>query len=179
VAVGAGLGLRQAEAFALTKGSVDFLRWTVHVRAQLHKGRLTDTTKTGHARAVPLPDFVADALAAHIEHFDSDHPDGLIYTTLQGMGLRHHHWNAQVWRPAASAVKLDAGYHSLRHYCATTLLRHRLSAAAVAKTLGNMPTTVTKYYAHWIADDAVLVRDVLDRAFADGNADNITPILGA
>jgi integrase len=178
VAVGAGLGLRQAEAFGLTKGSVDFLRRSVHVRAQWQRGKLVDTTKTGHARAVPLPDFVADALAAHLERHDSDHPDGLIFTSVQGMGLRYEQWNRRVWRPAASAVGLDAGFHSLRHFCATTLLRQGVSAAAVARTLGNTPATVMAHYAHWIADDTDLVRDALERALV-GNADNITPIFGA
>jgi integrase len=179
VAVGAGLGLRQAEAFGLTKGSVDFLRRTVHVRAQLRRGRLVDTTKTGHARAVPLPTYVADALAAHIESHDSNHPDGLIFTSAQGMGLRHDGWNRRVWRPAASASGLDAGFHSLRHFCATTMLRRGVSAAAVARTLGNTPATVMEHYAHWITDDADLVRDVLDRALVVDNGDNIAPLLGA
>ena len=77
------------------------------------------------------------------------------------------------------AAGLDAGFHSLRHFCATTLLRRGVSVAAVARTLGNTPATVMDHYAHWITDDADLVRDVLDWAFDVDNGDNVAPLLGA
>lgn len=184
VAVGAGLGLRQAEAFALTHGSVDFLRHVVHVRAQIVRdhGRLIiqDTTKTGQARAVPLPEVVAAELAAHLGRFDSAHPDGLIFTSAQGMMLRRDGWNVRHWKPATAAVGLAAGFHSLRHFCATSLLRRGVSVAAVARVLGNSPTTVLHYYAHFIADDADLVRGVIDKTLGSpGNDGNKTAASGA
>lgn len=179
VAVGTGLGLRQAEAFALTRDSVDFLRHVVHVRAQINRERnrpiLQDTTKTGLARDVPLPEVVAVELAAHLEQFDSAHPDGLIFTSAQGMTLRRDGWNVRYWKPAATAAGLDAGFHSLRHFCATSLLRRGVSVAAVAKVLGNSPATVLRFYAHFIADDAELVRGVMDDTLrAPGNDANKT-----
>ena len=105
VVVGAGLGLRQGEAFALTRSSVDFLRRQVHVRSQIVRPdsgapRIEDTTKTGRARTVPLPDVVAAELARHLERHDSDHPAGLIFTSTQGMTLRRDHWNVRYWHPA-------------------------------------------------------------------------------
>ena len=60
VVVGAGLGLRQGEAFALTRSSVDFLRRQVHVRSQIvrpdngrtaHRGH--DQDRAGPHRAAP------------------------------------------------------------------------------------------------------------------------------
>ena len=89
VVVGAGLGLRQGEAFALTRSSVDFLRKRVHVRAQIIRPdngppRPEDTTKTGMARTVPLPDVVAAELAQHLEHDDTAHPAGLLFTSVRG-----------------------------------------------------------------------------------------------
>jgi hypothetical protein len=47
-----------------------------------------------------------------------------------------------------------------------------VSVAAVARILGHSPTTCLKYYAHWVADDAELVRGVLDDVL--GNDDNKT-----
>ena len=68
------------------------------------------------------------------------------------------------------AAGLDAGFHSLRHFCATTLLRRGVSVAAVARILGHSPATCLAYYSHWIADDAELVRGVLDDVLSnDGN----------
>lgn len=179
VAVGAGLGLRQGEAFGLTRSSVDFLRKVVHVRAKLRKtskGKivLDDTTKSGRARTVPLPQAVSVELAAHLERYDSGHPDGLIFTSSQGFKIRHDTWNDRIWRPAAVQAGIgDATYHSLRHFCATSLLRRGVSVAAVAKTLGDAQPTIIRYYSHWVADDTNLVRDVLDDLLATpGNADN-------
>ena len=183
VAVGAGLGLRQGEALALSKGSVDFLRRVVHVRAQLrstnHGVVIDDTTKTGMARTVPLPASVADELAAHIDHYDTDHPDGLLFTSAQGSKIRYHNWNARAWKPAAAAVGLDAGYHCLRHFAATTLLRRGLSVAAVARVLGHSPGTTLKYYAHWVSDDSELVRGVLDDVLGAPKAHEAAGALGA
>ena len=72
VAVGGRAGLRQAEAFALRRVSIDFLGRSVLVSAQIlasAKGRpgFVDTVKTGMARRVPLPDWVATELAQHLE----------------------------------------------------------------------------------------------------------------
>ena len=72
VAVGAGLGLRQGEAFALRRSSIDFLRRQIHVRSQIVRPdngapRIEDTTKTGRARTVPLPD-IADRRPAGPAH---------------------------------------------------------------------------------------------------------------
>ena len=167
VVVGAGLGLRQGEAFALTRSSVDFLRRQVHVRAQIVRPangapRIEDTTKTGRARTVPLPDVVADELARHIERHDSGHPAGLVFTSAQAMTLRADHWNVRYWHPAREAAGLDAGFHAMRHFAATSLLRSGVSVAAVARILGHSPATCLAYYSHWIADDAELIRGVLD-----------------
>jgi integrase len=128
---------------------------------------------------VPLPTFVADALTAHLEKHDSDHPDGLIFTSAQGMGLRHDGWNRRVWRPTASATGLDAGFHSLRHFCATTLLRRGRLGGSGRPDARDTLATVMEHYAHWITDDAEVVRDVLDRAFAVDNGDNVATLLGA
>jgi hypothetical protein len=40
VVLGAGLGLREGEAFGLTVPRVDFLRRRVHVRTQAQRGQL-------------------------------------------------------------------------------------------------------------------------------------------
>ena len=184
VAVGAGLGLRQGEAFALTEGAVDFLGRKVFVRAQLRKtGKgsvvLEDTVKTGLARTVPLPEVVADELAAHMAHHDMGSPDGLLFTSATGLRLRADRWNGLVWRPAATSVGLDAGFHSLRHFCATSLLRQGVSVAAVAKVLGNSPSTTLRYYAHYVADDADVVRGVLDDLLSPDNTANESHLGGA
>ncbi len=111
---------------------------------------------------MPLATIVADELALHLERHDSGHPDGLLFVSRQGMKIRRDKWNESKWWPAARAVGLDATYHSLRHFCEQACSVEGVSVAAVAKTLGNTPATVLKYYAHWISDDGDLVRGILD-----------------
>ena len=84
------------------------------------------------------------------------------------MTLRRDHWNTRYWRPAREAAGLDAGFHSLRHFAATSLLRRGVSVAAVARILGHSPATCLAYYSHWIADDAELIRGVLDDTLRNG-----------
>jgi integrase len=69
VDLGAGLGLRQGEAFGLAAGDVDFLRKVVHVRRQVRIVRaqlVFAEPKGGKTRDIPLPESVALALAAHL-----------------------------------------------------------------------------------------------------------------
>jgi integrase len=73
VPVGAGLGLRQGEAFGLGVDMIDFLRREVDVRRQVKwlsgRGLVLAPPKRGKARIVPLPEVVAVALAEHIRRF--------------------------------------------------------------------------------------------------------------
>jgi hypothetical protein len=46
VALGAGLGLREGEAFGLTLPRVDFLRRKVHILDQAQRGQLAADLKT-------------------------------------------------------------------------------------------------------------------------------------
>jgi integrase len=67
----AGLGLRVAELLALRVQDVDFLRRTVRVEFQTTPdGKYCVPPKTPRSRrALPLPEVVGKALAAHIAEF--------------------------------------------------------------------------------------------------------------
>ena len=71
VTLAAGTGLRQGECLGLTTDRVDFLRRVVTVDQQLVTvvGRepfLAPPKTSASVRAVPLPQAVLDALAAHL-----------------------------------------------------------------------------------------------------------------
>jgi integrase len=114
---------------------------------------------------------LADGDPAEVER--ASHSEVLLELKL--VGVADGPGNRRFWYPARVAADLpDAGYHALRHYCATTLLRRPVSVAAVARFLGNSPATIQRHYAHWIADDDDLIRSELDAALADtfDNGDN-------
>ena len=186
IAVGAGLGLRQGEAFALRRSAVNFLKGTVHVAAKVradNQGRLhlDEHTKTHKDREVPLPSSVAAELSRHIEEHYRDNAEGLLFTKPDGGMLYYRRWNDGPWRQAVVAAGLPRGtYHCLRHFAATTLLRNKVSVAAVAKSLGDTQATILKYYSHWINDDVDVIRGVLDQVLSTpGNTDDKERQIGA
>jgi integrase len=170
VVVGAGLGLRQGEAFGLSLDRIDFLRRAVKVDRQLvrlAKGSALAAPKTARSyRAVPLPEAVAVELARHIEQFASDDPDGLIFQASLGGRIRRDGWNRRVWKPAVVAAgRPELGFHALRHYYASALIRAGLSASVVARRLGNSPQMVLETYSHLWRDDDDRTRDAIDNVF--------------
>lgn len=54
-------------------------------------------------------------------------------------------------------------FHSLRHWCASTLLAGGASLTAVAGHLGDTVETVAQVYVHWLRDDRSVPAKVLDR----------------
>jgi len=167
VAVGAGLGLRQGEAFGLSGDRVDFLRRTVKIDRQLvrlQRGTGLGRLKTPRSyRTIPLPESVGLELARHIERYPSDDPDGLLFQAAQGGRIRRDGWNRRTWKPAtAAAGRPDLGFHALRHFYASALIRSGLSAPAVARRLGNSPQMVLSTYAHLWRDDDDRTREAID-----------------
>lgn len=154
--VAAACGLRQGEVFGLRVGDVDFLRRVLHVNQQVKS--LADNRplfappKGGKRRTVPLPDFAALALAAHIAAFPSGE-DGLIFTSREHKPLNRNYVNAHIWKPALRSAGVDPsrgnGMHALRHYFASVLIDAGESAKAVAEYLGHAdPGFTLRVYAH-------------------------------
>ncbi|MEU9289119.1 tyrosine-type recombinase/integrase [Streptomyces sp. NPDC048275] len=74
VEIGAGLGLRQGEAFGLAMEDIDFEAEVIHVRrqAKMVRTKLCFALPKGRkVRDVPLPPSVARALRQHTELFTS------------------------------------------------------------------------------------------------------------
>lgn len=187
VPVGAGLGMRQGEAFGLGVDMIDFLRREVEVRRQVKwlsgRGLVFAPPKRGKTRTVPLPEVVAVALAEHIRRFPSaeltlpwtgkgggDVTVPLVFTNTAGGPLNRGSWNDRVWKPALRVAGLsatrDEGYHMLRHVYASTLLSDGVSVAAVASWLGHGDggALLLRTYAHVMPSDADRGRAVLDAA---------------
>lgn len=96
-------GLRWGEAAALTRRRCKLLRsrlLVVESVSEVAGGRHVGPTKTHQQRAVALPAFLRDALAAHL----AAHPGGVddsVFTAPSGSPLRYANFMRDVWRPAA------------------------------------------------------------------------------
>ena len=170
VPLAAALGLRQSEAAGLTVDRVDFLRRTVTVDRLLltpKSGPLVFTSpKTASSyRAIPLPTFVGEAIAAHLsEHGAGEH--GLILHQANKTAMSRHRFGV-TWRAATAAAGASGvRYHDPRHTFASRLLSNGVSTRAVGDWLGHASPTITlSTYSHLMPVDVDRARVVLESAF--------------
>lgn len=126
VDLGVGAGLRQGEAIALSVDDVDTEAGVLHVRRQLKKvhNKLVYALPKGEkTRDVPLPQHLAERIAAHLKEFPAkkvtlpwgnpDQPENarqaeerapqtheLIVTATMGGPVRRDSWNERYWKSA-------------------------------------------------------------------------------
>ncbi|WAJ43132.1 tyrosine-type recombinase/integrase [Mycobacterium sp. Aquia_216] len=147
VTLAAGTGMRQGECFGLTVDRVRFLERTLTVDRQLITlaGKPPEfgppKTNASH-RTIPLPQIVVDALAAHLAAYPAE-PDGLVFM-LAGKPITRQTFGHK-WRPAAKTAGLPTGtgFHALRHYYASLLIRHGESVKTVQTRLGHASAVET------------------------------------
>lgn len=185
VALGAGCGLRQGEAFAVEVAAVDFLGHALHVRQQLvllpGGPPFLRLPKGRKVREVPLGDEPAAMLAAHIAEFppvkvwveDRTNPARpvwrwaeLLFTSSDGDALRRDQFG-NLWRPARDAAGLppELTFHDMRHFYASALLRIG-DVKAAQEALGHATAQETlDTYGHLWPDSKERARAAIDAAF--------------
>jgi integrase len=189
---GSGLGLRQGEIFGLAADAVGFLQRRVRVTRQvkLVGGRLWFAPpKEYKERDVPLPGWVAEALAAHIKA----HPPvevtlpwneprrnpkqhgkpvtAALLFTKGGAALNRSTFNTTAWRPARNAAGMtEGGLHQLRHFYASALLAGGVDIKALSEYLGHHDPAVTlRIYAHLMPSAEGRALRAIEAAFAEAD----------
>ena len=93
VVLGAGLGLREGEAFGLIVSRVDFLRRKVHVLSQAQRGQLAADLKTdASARAIPADEWVLNEISAHVQRFGTGPGDVIVINRIGKVAQRNSFW---------------------------------------------------------------------------------------
>lgn len=124
------------------------------------------TPKAEKVRRIVVPGLVAVELRRHLR---DHHAEGLLFRGRRGADLRRDQSYASAWRRALVGAGLAADrfvFHSLRHFCASSLLAEGAPLAAVAGHLGDPVETVSRTYVHWLRDDRDVPAAVLDRVLA-------------
>jgi integrase len=145
-------GLRIGEAVALTWTDVDFGKRRVHIRRRLYRGRF-DVPKSRYGRrTIPLSQGLSRALWRLRGSVPDDAP---IFPSRSGAYLDPSNVMARVLKPAARRAGVPwAGFHTLRHTCATMLFRNGLNAKQVQVWLGHhSPAFTLDTYVHLLPDD--------------------------
>jgi integrase len=166
-------GLRWGEAVALRRGRCNLLKRSIDVReaasdvdGTLHFG----ATKTYESRTVPLPGFLVEKLARHLEGVPND-SQALVFTT-GGKPLRGSNWRSRVWLPALQRAGLPViRIHDLRHTCAALLIDQGHSPKSIQAHLGHSSITVTMdTYGHLFPEEREKIAAGLEEAYRAAKA---------
>jgi integrase len=156
IVLGAGTGVRISEALGITSDRVDWIRRTVTIDRQLTGanehgspvfGPVKD--KKNRPRTIPLPQTVVDELSAHVARYGLG-PDGLLFTSNRGRAVGNSTFS-DVWTTAAGplGISLGDGFHQLRHFYASQLIRKGESVKVVQERLGHASAMMTlDVYSH-------------------------------
>jgi len=113
-------------------------------------------------RTIPLPQVVVGALAEHLATFAA-HADGFVFT-LGGKPV-HRTAFGHLWRPVVKTAGLPTGtgFHAMRHYYASLLIRHGESVKTVQARLGHASAVETlDTYSHLWPDSDERSREAVD-----------------
>jgi integrase len=186
-ALGAAIGARQGELFALAVDDIDFLRRNAHVAVQVKYvgGRFTFApVKNRKVRDTPVSARVIPILAEHVRL----HPPGkvtlpwhdlkdpkqhgkpvtrrLLFTRPDGGALNRMSFNrawTKAWKAAGVPAGRPNGCHVLRHTAASAWLSAGLGLARVAAYLGDTQEVILRTYSHFMPDDEDRAREIMDR----------------
>jgi integrase len=164
--------MRQGECFGLTIDRIDFLRRQLTVDRQLillpgAKPALGPPKTQASYRTIPLPRVVTDALAAHLAAYPTA-TDGFVFTNDESEPIRRTRFS-DLWRPAVLAAGAPAGtgFHALRHFYASLLIRHGESVKTVQARLGHASAAETlDTYSHLWPDSEDMTRAAIDEVLS-------------
>jgi integrase len=183
VALGAATGMRSGELRGLT---VDRLSPALHLLGRsvpdavtLHVDRQLTAVRPGGVpvwgppktpasdRKLTIGPVAARELVQHLRTFGVGR-DGLLFVTEAGLPMSRERART-VWAAATKGVQLRdrSGWHDLRHYNASLLIRAGLSPRAVADRLGHEdPSETLRTYSHLWPDDEDRARQAADAGLA-------------
>ncbi len=159
-------GLRYGECAALRVTDVDTTRRRLRVSRSITyvtgNGNVEGTTKSHASRTVPVPQFVADKLAAAVK---GRAPGERLFPCggYDAMPLDYFRWR---FDKAAAQVGLSGiSPHTLRHTAGSLALASGATVVTVQKLLGHQSATTTmNVYTHQLPDDFDNLAAAMDAA---------------
>jgi len=168
----AATGLRAGELAGLIWADVDVPARRVSVARRIYRGR-ADAPKSRHGvRAVPLSRALAADLAAHRLQSPYATDADTVFASGTGTPLDLANFSRRILKPAADRAGVPwVSLHSLRHTCASNLLRAGVHAKQVQVWMGHHSAAFTlTTYGHLLPDD-LPDGDVMER-FTGGGVTN-------
>jgi integrase len=164
-------GLRISEALALRWADLDLdvsPRLYVNRMVTINPDRKPDEPwwiyqppkSLAGTRSVPIPEsLAADLQRRRVELIADGTPAGdldLAFPTRKGTPLDQKNLRRRAFAPAAKVAGVEwAGFHALRHTCASRLFASGMNPKQIAKWLGHSDAAFTlRTYVHLMPDDA-------------------------
>jgi integrase len=129
------------------------------------------TPKSHLARTVPLPRFLAAALATSVQ---GKNPDDLVFTTVSGSVVRSANWRQKVFLAARKQAGISDRFriHDLRHTAAALMIQAGYPPKMLQEILGHASITTTL---HLYPGDMDKYADRLYDAATDAGKAKIRP----
>lgn len=172
VVLGAGLGLRLAEASGLTADRVLWLERAVRVDRQWLSRQpipgFAPVKSTSSNRTVPASTWVLGELGRYVTS-----RDGFVLHR-EGQPVSHNTFHHE-WRKTRARAGLDnLRFHDLRHAFASMLISAGCSVKAVSAALGHSSAAITLgVYSHLWPGDEDRIREAVDAALTRRAEDSL------
>lgn len=142
------LGLRQGEVLGLRVGAVNFLRYTITVRATLNEvaGHFVESQgKTvASGRSISVPDRVLDELSAHLARAGGTDPGDLVLQAPEGGPVRATNFRQRIYDRALRRAGLEGlPFHRLRHSAGHMLRGLGVPLEIIQRSLGHASIRTT------------------------------------
>ena len=144
-----GCGFRPGEMKGLLRNDFDGEHW--HVHQQIVRGKLVDSTKTGHRRKVYVPMWVREAMRTMPPRIDSPY----FFTNEEGSYFKDTRRFNRAWKKAHDRKQIHYRKpYCCRHTRAAELLTKGVLAPLAAKQLGHSTEVFLNTYSEWIDEYA-------------------------
>ena len=147
IRVAAYAGLRLGELLALRWRDVDFAGHALTVARAMSAGEET-STKSGHARRVPLPDQAAGALQRLHWRGDFTAPGELVFCNVFGRILDGSALRRRFKRARDAAGLRPLRFHDLRHTYGSLLAAAGVDLVTIQAAMGHSALATTGRYLH-------------------------------
>jgi len=162
--------LRWGELAALRRCDVDLAAGTIRVERQLtlttSGGQQFGPPKTNAGRrVVPVPAMIVPELAQHMSQYIEDRDTALIFTSPEGMPLRHSNFTRRVWLPAVRQAGLSGvHFHDLRHAGNTFTAHAGANLRELMARMGHSTSRAAMIYLHSTDERQRTLADAVDKA---------------
>ncbi len=156
VHLGAFCGLRWGEIFGLTLDHIDIENRTLRIRHSIDDFGILQEPKTkAGIRNVPLPQHIAEMIAAFILAWPMQNKDRLLLANEVGKPMGRSSFWQSGWIPLQSRAGVAGKegnhlrFHALRHFACSWMIENGWPIPDVSGVLGHANITVTlQVYAH-------------------------------